>query len=353
MKNLTIAEYRRQFPREEDPVNYQPPIVRELDAILHELPDEALLTALRGPKRRGPRGYDTLLLWRCFIAYYLLGLTSVAELCRNLEDNPYIAAAVGVEHASAIPSASTFCRFGRKLARPHFTLLLKNVMREMVRICYRRLPNFGESVSVDASDFKAWSNGAKKGKRGKVSDPDAGWCVKKGTQGQLKYVWGFKIHLLVDSNYELPVAVDVSPGNLHDSRKMTPLLSQARYTYGRFNPKYVLAGAAYCSDPIRRVIKKQYGAVALIDPNPTHRRAYQRERRLMDSEWRAIYRTRQSVERTFSRLKSHRRLNNLRCRGRAQGTGSRHVVGHCVARSRTRFPSPDAALRSFSTLMLY
>ena len=44
-----------------------------------------------------------------------------------------------------------------------------------------------------------------------------------------------------------PSVVDISAGNTHDLRKATPLLSEIRYINSRFNPGYVLAGAAYSS----------------------------------------------------------------------------------------------------------
>ena len=68
-----------------------PPIVSELEAIFAELPDEELLTKLTGPKRRGPKGYDSEILWRCYVAHCYLGLKSVSDFIRALEDNPFIA----------------------------------------------------------------------------------------------------------------------------------------------------------------------------------------------------------------------------------------------------------------------
>ena len=140
--------------------------------------------------------------------------------------------------------------------------------RALTRRFYDEYPDLGKSVAIDSTDFKAWSNGNKKGKKlasstrrgpkpkkGKVSDPDAGWCVKKNTEGNKKCVWGYKVHILCDTQYELPVAVDISAGNVHDVKKATPLLQQARYTYGRFNPDYVICDAGYSSDKLRKAIR--------------------------------------------------------------------------------------------------
>jgi hypothetical protein len=146
------------------PASYSPPIVGELQAIFKALPDEELLARLRGPKRRGRPGYDPKILWRCYVAYYTLGLPSISDLIRLLHDNLYIAAACGINSSADIPSQPTFSRFGARLARPSFILLVKNITRALTRMMYDRFPGFGKSVAIDSTDIKAWSNGKKKRK---------------------------------------------------------------------------------------------------------------------------------------------------------------------------------------------
>ena len=105
-----------------------------------------------------------------------------------------------------------------------------------------------------------------------------------------------------------------STGAVHDSRKATPLLQQARYTYGKFKPEHVICDAAYSSKRIRRTIKRQYRAEPIIDPNPRHKRAYAKTGKT--AEWRMVYNRRVSIERLNGRLKTHRRLDSVRVRGR-------------------------------------
>ena len=71
--------------------------------------------------------------------------------------------------------------------------------------------------------------------------------MKTNSQGKMQYTWGYKVHVLTDTQYELPIAVDISAGNLHDINKATPLLAQARYTTRNtgipFNPEFIRPGA--------------------------------------------------------------------------------------------------------------
>jgi hypothetical protein len=259
------------------------------------------------------------------VTYYALGIESVSALLRLLHDNPFIAEACGV--ANALPSQPTLSRFGTKLSKRWNALAVKNVFRTLTTTLYETLPDFGKSVAIDSTDIKAWSNGGKKGKRhggssikrhprkpGSVSDPDAGWAVKSNTEGNKKYVWGYKLHILADTTYELPLAFNVSAGNVHDVKRATPLLAEARKVHGgRFHPEYVICDAGYSSQALRHVIRRQYHSEPVIDPNPQHKRAVAKTPDTM--EWKAIYRRRTSIERLNGRLKGFYKLNDVRVRG--------------------------------------
>ena len=297
-----------------------PPVVRDLESVFASLEDSELLTAMAGPARRGPKGHSVRVLWQCFIAKYHLGLSSTDAMIRALHDNPYLAQVCGIASSEAIPHKSTFSRFYAKLARDRFSLrMVKDVSRRLVRHHYATLPGFGQRVALDSTTLKAWANGAKNAR----VDPEAGWSVKKGTQGRTEFVYGWKLHLLVDCEYELPIAANVSPGNIHDSLRASDVLSEASFT-GQFHPKFVLADAGYSSIAIDRLVKRQYWARPVIDLNPVHKRSRTREDGFYGtSEWKAIYKQRQSVERAFSRLKGQRSLNHITVRRR------RKVTVHC------------------------
>ena len=288
-----------------------PPVSQEIKAVLAELSecDNELLEALRGPVRRGPHGYDPEILWHCFVAHYLLGRPSVSDLIRLLHDNPYIARACGIESPERIPSQPTFSRFFAKLSRQFIRAQVNRIFHGLTQKSYRTLPDFGKSVAMDATDIKAWSNGAHK----RHTDKDAGWIVKKGTNGRHKSTWGYKLSLLVDTTYELPLSMKVVSGNTHDINVAPTLLNQARWINHKFHPQYVLADTAYCSEAIRHLIRRQYNATPIIKTHPSHKRAVQAYPE--DAEWQLIYDRRTSVERVFSRLKANRKLNSLRVRG--------------------------------------
>jgi transposase len=248
-----------------------------------------------------------------------MGLGSTAALLRTLRDNPFVAQACGIESPDAIPHEATFSRFFTRLSEYHTAARLKDVSRSLVRRCYAELPGFGERVAMDSTTLKGWVNGGKS----KSSDKQARWSVKKNTHGKTEFVLGYKLHLLVDSEYELPVAANVSPGNVHDSQRASNLLRESRFT-ARRNPKFVMADKAYSGKPLFNLIRQQYCAKPIIQANPGHKKLLRELGETQDTpEWKALFSQRTAIERVFSRLKGQRSLNRITVRG------LRKVTVHC------------------------
>ena len=288
-----------------------PPVVPQLQAVFAKLNDEALLAALIGPTRRGPKGHPVQSLWRCFIAKYVLGLPSTAALIRTLHNNPFIAETCGLPSPDLIPSEATFSRFFARLSSLKCKRLVKDVSRDLVRRCYETLPGFGKRVALDSSVVKAWSNGARTVK----ADQEAGWTVKDGSNGVKEVTYGYKLHLLVDAEYELPIAANISPGNVHDQARASYVLREARFTTSKFHPAFLMADQGYSGMPLQRLLIRQYRTTPISQINKSHKRLKEKVKDLESSaEWKALYKQRQSVERVFARLKTQRSLNRITVR---------------------------------------
>ena len=305
--HLTIYKSDTQRTKCQDGI----PVARRLQALFNTIPEEELLRALK-VYYAGRRGYTYKVLWRTYVAMTALNLPSFAALIRTLQNNPFVALACGITSLDAIPSKFAYSRFMCKFRAAKNVLLVKNIMRNLTRQCYEAFPNFGKSVAIDATDLKAWSNGRKKS----TSDPDAGWVIKPDTAGKPKFVWGYKLHLMVDTTYEIPITASITKGNMADQCQATPLLSQARYTTGKFYPDYIICDAGYSSHHLRKVIKGQWRAKPIIRAPKTHKKWLPEE----TPEWQLIFNRRTAAERVFSRMKEHRRLNDITVRKRRKVT---------------------------------
>jgi transposase len=289
------------------------PIVKQLNSIFRSIPDEDLIAALKAPT--GRPGYTVKVLWKTYVTSVVLGLPTFASLIRTLQNNPLIAVACGITSYEGIPTKFAYSRFMRKLSQPEYVVMVKDVMRSLTRKLYKALPDFGRSVAIDSTDLKAWSNGAKK----PVSDPHATWSVKFDTAGKRKFYFGYKLHLLADTQYEIPIAANLTTGSTGDVLIASRVLRQARFAYSKFHPDYVICDAGYSSDKLRRLIRRQYRADPIIKVNRSHKKALFTETK----EWQSLYDRRTSIERLFGRLKGYRRLNNITVRRK------RKVTIHC------------------------
>ena len=288
-----------------------------LSALFEIIPDSELLSAPRS-YYAGRRGYGIETLWQTYVAMAYLNVPSFAALIRLLQDNPDLRTACGITSIEGVPSTFAYSRFMRKLARPRYERMVWHIFRDLTQQCYRTFPEFAKGVAIDSTDVKAWSNGRSK----PISDPDAGWVIKPDTAGKRKFVWGYKIHVMSDVKYELPISVCITKGNTADVKMASPLLGQARGMGIKFNPDYVICDAGYSSEALRHSIKRQYRAEPIIKVNAAHTKAVKRWPET--PEFRAAYDKRTSIERLFGRLKCHRRLNNITVRR------IRKVKVHCL-----------------------
>ncbi len=160
------------------------------------------------------------------------------------------------------------------------------------------------------------------------SDPDASWTKKRGSNGKEKWWYGFKGHLMVDANYEIPIAAELTTAARHDSKVLPTLLRQGAGRVEGFQPKHVLADAGYDTKAVYACVMEEFDAAPVVRPyvhgprNPLKDAATAGGGWRMKSavppksgEWNRLYDLRPSVERAFSRLKEFRKINSIWTRG--------------------------------------
>ena len=237
------------------------PLANELTPLFEAIPIPLLLAALKS-YYAGRKGYDKEVMLRTIISMYYLGIPSFAALIRVLQGNPLLRRICGIERWTEIPSRQAYSRFVTKLA--HASGMVQRIVGLMTEKLGGAIPGLGEVVAIDSTDIKAFSNGNPKGKQHQISDPDAGWIVKKRPNGKTGSTFGYKVHLICDTTHEVPLAVNVTKGNVWDGHHALPLLSQARHVWHDFTPTVVLADAGYSWNVLRDTITDQWHALPLI-----------------------------------------------------------------------------------------
>ena len=354
-------------------------VTRELKAVINSLVDNAFRHQLHGTKHQVGAGCLMEPLWKAYLLSFILNMDCTNDLVRKLEENPSFAEACGFNMDRPLPSRWTFDRLISTLTlHPE---MIERLLDKVVCQLQQRLSGFGVTVAVDSTPVRSHSNPSKKVR----SDSEAGFIVKGGIPNKI-WKWGYKLHLLVDTTWELPIACDVTLARDSDVTHLIPLIDKARKSFGWFRPWHVVADKGYDagynykaihdmgSIPIIKMKEKQqseckYSIDELGIPHcqsglplllkdhdkrkglrytcayragkadcSLHRectlkvawiRPFWEYRKLCSiprdsEEWNAIYSKRTAVERVNSKLKEHRRLNSHCHRGLAK------VRLHCL-----------------------
>ncbi len=245
--------------------------------VLEALPAENLITSLMRENWTGRKGYSTRGMWSTLLAGVLNQCNSLSQVVRLLKRDREVRLVYGFSQDD-IPSEDALGRFLKKLVKHED--LVEKCFTSLVERLRELLPGFGDKLVVDSTEIKAYSNGHRK----HPSDSDAHWGAKGASQhtpkeaakrnGRDLYWWfGYKLHLVVDALYELPVSFVVTPANESDTNQMKPLLNKAVPDKPKRKPKAIIADKGYDSkencrlifkDSPRRFILKDYHAAPVI-----------------------------------------------------------------------------------------
>ena len=237
-----------------------------LTMVLEALPAEGLISALEKEHWTGRKGYSVRGMWSALIAGILRQAHSLADVVRLLERDKDTRIACGFSKDN-IPSHDAMGRFLKKLVR-HADLLEKRFADLVKELC-QLLPGFGSKLAVDSTDIKAYSNGH----RQNPSDKEARWGAKgaghhsgpaKGKKRDLYYWFGYKLHLVVDALYELPVSFKLTPANESDTTHMEALLKKAGADQPESRPEIVIADKGYDSKRNNQFIFAECKAAPII-----------------------------------------------------------------------------------------
>ena len=192
--------------------------------------------------RSRPR-YPRIPLVKAYLAAYVIGIVGRQGMVSALNNNPALRNAVGWPYDLKVPHRSTISRvFGELAANPwvvHSMLVgLINAVKEI-------RPDFGKVLAIDSTGVLAYCNPNNEATRdqeaawGKVHDPRS-----KEPDGMV-WIYGWKVHVLVDVATQLPIAFALSPANGNDSSFLRKLLAWSKVHYRWFDPDIVLADKGY------------------------------------------------------------------------------------------------------------
>lgn len=207
--------------------------LERLVLVLETLDDEALMRALEKERKRGRDDYPIRPVWNSIVAGVVYQHPSIASLRRELLRNAELRQVCGFDLSKgmdAVPPAWVYSRFLKKLLRHRDKI--NGLGTGTVEKLKEELPEYGKYLAADAK--AVWSHGrkSKKHERDGRREKDADWGTKTykgvhadGTPWETVQRWfGFKVHILADSKYELPIAWQVTKASVSEQTKLKELL---------------------------------------------------------------------------------------------------------------------------------
>jgi hypothetical protein len=215
--------------------------LERLKLVIDHLPDEELMEHLEWERRNGRDDYPVRAVWNSMLAGVVYEHDSVASLCRELLRNAQLRQLCGFDVAKgdgAVPPAWVYTRFmGTLMAHQE---LIDGIFDRLVDSLGELLPEFGRHLGADSKPI--WSHARRRGQgeRDGRRELDADWGMKTyrgeradGTLWEKVMKWfGYKLHVLTDVRYELPVGYRVTRASRNDTTQLLPMVEELGSRHG-------------------------------------------------------------------------------------------------------------------------
>jgi len=208
--------------------------LERLRLVIEYMPDEELMYKLERDRKNGRNDYPVRAMWNSILAGVVFQHISVESLRRELSRNGQLRLMCGFyginikkrrnkKKVEIVPPAYVYTRFLKKLYEheEEINKIFKNLVEELREL----QPDFGKDLAIDGKAISSLSKRENKSmKTDGRRDKDADWGRKEykgvredGTAWEKIVKWfGYKLHLIVDSNYELPVAFSLTKASESD-----------------------------------------------------------------------------------------------------------------------------------------
>lgn len=199
--------------------------LERLRLVIEYMPDENLMTKLEKERKNGRNDYPVRAMWNSVLAGVVFQHISIESLRRELSRNGQLRYMCGLygRGDKAVPPEWVYTRFLKKLTA--YEEEINKIFETLIEELRKLLPDFGKDLAIDSKAINSLATSANKNdKADGRRDKDADWGKKEyrgvredGTSWKKIVKWfGYKLHLVVDANYELPVVYSVTKASEPD-----------------------------------------------------------------------------------------------------------------------------------------
>ena len=173
---------------------------------------------LRNRSPRGADGHSREGILRALLAAPLEHIQTFTNLHRRLDTDLRFRYQCGLPLDREAPSIATLSRVFADLTKKN---LAKRLFDDLVKRCKQEGVIDGSHVAIDSAAIHAYEK--KQPKKKSEQTGNANWGAKFDSFGNKVTWFGYKLHLAVDTESELPLALAVTPAHVNDG-EMAPSL---------------------------------------------------------------------------------------------------------------------------------
>jgi hypothetical protein len=251
--------------------------LQRFSLLVKYLPDENLMCKLESLRNKGRDDYPVRAIWNSILAGIVYQHPSIESLRRELKRNAQLRQLCGFDITKgikAVPSSNAYTNFLKLLVR-NFDLV-EAMFYDLVEKMGDVLPGFGNTLAIDSKAISSRSRRESKhiniDGRGEA-DANKGVKTYKGkrkdgsTWETVKSWFGFKLHLIVDADYELPVDFKVTKASASDiavGRDMVQDLASNRHQVLE-NAEFFLGDKGYDDTELITTLWDEHQVKPVID----------------------------------------------------------------------------------------
>lgn len=215
---------------------------------------------LKSSSPQGAKPINREALFRSLLVAPLEGISTFTRLHERLEKDLRFRYQCGFRLDERAPSISTLSRVFAAITDNG---IAKALFIDLVNQCRDYSIINGEHLAIDSTAISAYEK--KQPKSRSQETGNANWGAKYDTFGNKLTWFGYKIHLAVDTESELPVSLEVTPAHVYDGEMAIPLMKDI-VENSDWKFKFVMMDAGY--DQMKNYeAARSYGAQAIIALN--------------------------------------------------------------------------------------
>jgi len=241
------------------------------NTIFESLPeiDEPAYTTGRKPVSRNS-------LLRALIYKAFRRLTNLSDLTFELNNNPTLSKALGLNPLLPAPSLERFSSFLHDSSNEK----LQSVQQALVKDLITSEVITGKTIAIDSCPIVVAlkENNLKTSMKDRfdktqipAGDPDARLGVMihypYPFQKKVQYFWGYRNHIITDTVTELPLWEVTKPANVHETKMAKSMIQDAKKAF-KLKITAVIGDANYDTEDLLRFIIKDLKAQAIMPHNP-------------------------------------------------------------------------------------